>query len=386
MADDTQSGRKNRIRWRALALEVGAIFIGITASFMVDEWREERQDTETFHRILGEIYYDVRMDESVIVGSVASNNASLLIASDLVLRESEIPPPEDLFSQLETVFADNVIRKPTLAGLDRLENTPLAIPVNDLQLSLDGGYGLYVTAIENIARQMAEVRRLRGALWWSTGAVPCLPPVAVSVTPEIVETLDLPGLLQPVIDAVYDGENCLPSADNQRLASRAIRDEAFRTGLREIIRIRQNIAAELLNARLRAFSLRETLETYLPDIRLPVRTLGIVGDATPGGWEPGHSVAMRQVGTHDWEVEIGFADGEVKFAANQSWTMNWGAPRPWVARGPYMSFDEGQVDVSEVFPAGTAVFNGLNIPVEPGRYHVRFNTRSGEYSFERLPD
>jgi hypothetical protein len=61
-------------RWRLLLLEIAAIFIGITASFWVDEWREERQDTATFHRILGEIYYDIIRDESFMTGWAATNN------------------------------------------------------------------------------------------------------------------------------------------------------------------------------------------------------------------------------------------------------------------------------------------------------------------------
>jgi hypothetical protein len=374
-----------RRRWRTLALEIAAIFIGITASFVVDEWREEHQDTQTFHRILGEIYYDVRIDESILVGSAASNNASLLLASDLALRDSAMPPAEELFQQLEAIFADNVMTQPTLAGTRRLENTPLSIPVNDVQLSLDNGYGLYIAGVDNIALQMARLRDLRSELWWQAGGVPCTPSVNVSLTPHEVETLDLNGQIQPVVDATHDGDRCLPSPDNQRAALRAVHDEAFLTGLRQVIRVRQNIAVALLSARATVHRLRGTLETYLPDIHLPVQTLGIVGDATTAGWDPALAVKMRRVTTHAWEVETRLSDGEVKFAANREWTMNWGAPRPWVARRSYMSFDE-QVDVAEVFPSGTAVFNGLNIPVESGRYRVRLNTRSGEYSFERLSD
>jgi len=374
-----------RRRWRTLALEVAAIFIGITASFVVDEWREEHQDTQTFHRILGEIYYDVRIDESILVGSAASNNASLLLASDLVLRDSAMPPAEELFQQLEIVFADNVMTQPTLAGTQRLENTPLSIPVNDVQLSLDNGYGLYIAGVDNMALQMARLRDLRADLWWRAGGVPCTLQITVSVTPDVVETLDLNGQMQPVVDATHDGDRCLPSPDNQRAAFRAVHDEEFLAGLRQVIRIRQNIAVALLSARATAHRLRGTLETYLPDIHLPVHTLGIVGDATPAGWDPALAIEMQQVATHVWEVETRLSDGEVKFAANREWTMNWGAPRPWVARTSYMSFDE-QADPSEVFPSGTAVFNGINIPVEEGRYRVRLNTRSGDYSFERLPD
>jgi hypothetical protein len=51
-----------------------------------------------------------------------------------------------------------------------------------------------------------------------------------------------------------------------------------------------------------------------------------------------------------------------------------------------MSFESVQVPVDEVFPSGTARFNGVNVPVEAGRYRVRFNTQSGDYRFELLEE
>ena len=40
----------------------------------------------------------------------------------------------------------------------------------------------------------------------------------------------------------------------------------------------------------------------------------------------------------------------------------------------------------EVFPSGIAEFDGLNIPVEPGHYRLRFNTHTFEYAFDRIED
>lgn len=372
-------------RWRTLALEIGAIFIGITASFIVDEWREQRQDLETFHRILGEIYYDIRVDESMLVGMAASNNAALMYASDLVLRERELPPPGPLFEQLERIFGENPFA-PTVGGFERLENTPLAIPVNDVQLSLDNAYGSYLQILEVLGLQMSELRELRRDLWSSTGVVACADPLqGIAIIPAIVVALDLAAQTSPAREAVNEDGVCLTASRNHEVSVRVMEDEAFLTGLRQVIRIRENIAGVLAYARTRTSYVRTVLEAYLPDIHLPVEELGMVGDATAASWDPTLAVDMRRAGTHEWEAEIDLVDGELKFVANHDWAMNWGAPRPWVASDFGMNFD-ADAATGAVFPSGRGVFNGINIPVEAGRYRVRFNTRSGDYSFQRLSD
>jgi hypothetical protein len=155
-------------RWRVLAVELVVIFIGITASFWVDEWREQRQDTETFHRILGEIYYDAILDESGLAGMAAFNNLALRHASNMAIRETDPPPGDELVTQLDIVFDANRV-SPTLGGYNRLTNTPLAIPVNDVQLDLDYRYGLYVSFHEEAAREFSDLRALRAAEWADRG-------------------------------------------------------------------------------------------------------------------------------------------------------------------------------------------------------------------------
>ncbi|NOZ45743.1 MAG: T9SS type A sorting domain-containing protein [Chlorobi bacterium] len=52
---------------------------------------------------------------------------------------------------------------------------------------------------------------------------------------------------------------------------------------------------------------------------------------------------------------------EMKFRENQDWAVNWG---------------------DSVFPSGTAIQNGTNIPVPVGSYVVTFNCSTGAYNFE----
>lgn len=379
-------------RWRLLLLEIAAIFLGITASFWVDEWREERQDTDTFHRILGEIYYNVILDGSVMTGLAAGNNQQLQYAADLALRDPVSASPdamsqegaEALFQVLEGVFyAYNPSL--TLGGYSRLTNTALNIPVNDIQLSLDNLYGLLVDGHENYAGLATALRDLGAQHWYGTGVIPCRDPLdGFPVEDERAEALDLLGQVAPAQQAIQRDGECLSAPINHSAAVQALESEAFRTALRLAIRIRRDIAAQLAWNRSIALSIRWALEDYLPDISLPIETLGLIGTATPAGWNQPEAIEMQRLGPNGWVLDIALADGEVKFLANREWTMNWGAPRPWVATSG--GFEAGQVSLEDAFPSGTAWFNGLNIPVKAGHYRIRFNTQSGRYSFEALDD
>ncbi len=90
-------------------------------------------------------------------------------------------------------------------------------------------------------------------------------------------------------------------------------------------------------------------------------TVGIIGDATPGGWE--NDTDMEFIPNSDsslWQLRIELTDGELKFRADNDWAVNWGAGD---------------------FPTGTAVRDGANIPVTAGEYLITFNSFTGFYNF-----
>ncbi|MGN0309561.1 MAG: DUF5115 domain-containing protein [Bacteroides sp.] len=71
-----------------------------------------------------------------------------------------------------------------------------------------------------------------------------------------------------------------------------------------------------------------TVDLNKPEMTLvPVSTIGLVGDATPGGW-PGDTPTDTPM-TYDkenrcWKVTAELGDGEFKFRANEAWAINWG--------------------------------------------------------------
>lgn len=100
----------------------------------------------------------------------------------------------------------------------------------------------------------------------------------------------------------------------------------------------------------------KTLEYTLTFLRFP--TIGIIGSATPGGWDT--DTPMTDNGDGTFSILIDLIDGEAKFRANNSWDFNWGGS-DW--------------------PSGIAELNGPNIPVTAGKYNVTFNPTTLEYSF-----
>jgi len=90
-------------------------------------------------------------------------------------------------------------------------------------------------------------------------------------------------------------------------------------------------------------------------------TVGIIGDATPGGWEMDTDLTQDADDPTIWTTSLELTDGEVKFRADDDWAVNWGGPD---------------------FPMGNATMGGANIPVEAGEYNITFNSLTGDYNFE----
>lgn len=92
-------------------------------------------------------------------------------------------------------------------------------------------------------------------------------------------------------------------------------------------------------------------------------TIGIIGDATPGGW--GEDTDMTPVGDGVYEITIALQALSAKFRADDAWDVAWG---------------------STDFPSGTGDVTGgsPNIPIpEAATYKVTFDTKDASYNFEK---
>ncbi|MBK9688833.1 MAG: SusF/SusE family outer membrane protein [Saprospiraceae bacterium] len=102
---------------------------------------------------------------------------------------------------------------------------------------------------------------------------------------------------------------------------------------------------------------------YTFSIIRPYSAVGIIGDATPGGWDTDTDMIKDETDPTIWRLRIELVDGEAKFRADNDWAVNWG---------------------SGDFPSGIAEQDGANIPVPAGDYKITFNTLTGEYNFEAV--
>ena len=91
--------------------------------------------------------------------------------------------------------------------------------------------------------------------------------------------------------------------------------------------------------------------------------IGLIGDATPGGWSVDTDLSKDAANPDLWKADVQLTNGSVKFRANHAWDVNWGGT---------------------TFPEGTGVPGGDNITVTEGKYRVSFNTNTLAYKFQKL--
>jgi starch-binding outer membrane protein SusE/F len=92
------------------------------------------------------------------------------------------------------------------------------------------------------------------------------------------------------------------------------------------------------------------------------QTVGIIGDATPGGWGASTQLTQDAADKFLWKGRMDLTSAEAKFRADNDWKISWGGA---------------------TFPEGIAVSDGgANIPVSAGDYKVEFHSATGVYKFE----
>lgn len=78
----------------------------------------------------------------------------------------------------------------------------------------------------------------------------------------------------------------------------------------------------------------------------PITTIGIIGDATPNGWDASTPMTYSKADCA-WVIkDVTLKDGELKFRANDGWDINWGGtPDALKQDGDNLKISEGTYDI-----------------------------------------
>ena len=78
----------------------------------------------------------------------------------------------------------------------------------------------------------------------------------------------------------------------------------------------------------------------------PITTIGIIGDATPNGWDASTPMTYSKA-DGAWVIkDVTLKDGELKFRANDAWDINWGGtPDALKQDGDNLKMSEGTYDI-----------------------------------------
>jgi len=88
------SPSNRRIHWQRHALEFFVIVAGIMVSFLLNDWRQERQDRRDEQRLLNDLLVDLRQDSLNLANEIAET-MGILSRLERLARHAEQPIPQD---------------------------------------------------------------------------------------------------------------------------------------------------------------------------------------------------------------------------------------------------------------------------------------------------
>jgi hypothetical protein len=376
-------------RLRSLLLEVIAIFLGITASFAVEEWREERQENETFQRYLEAIYYDVMLEQVSLTYAVYNNNQHVTTLNTLLTGEHDSIPGDRLLAMVDAAFSLWAI-SPQDSSLRALMASDLSMPFDDTMQILTATYSTYSMMQDALQRLIADHNRTASQVSSEWGSVSnrtifrLAPDGQSMVQGPRLDQAEYVGLRQ----LFFDGDTFLPEQESVA----KVRQFLQLAGTRQLLAQEMERVMQASDLALGIMSVSETFKSAIrarfPDLRLSVRTLALVGSATEGGWVVAQAVPLHREreGGDWWSVDLTLGDGMAKFIANGDYSTSWGVEPAWAIVDPGANQTHYLGDPAAVFPSGVAALDGQNFPIRAGRYRVRFNTHTFEYRFEAIGD
>ena len=355
-------------------LEILAVFIGITGSLYVDKWRQQQDDYETLDRELRNLYYE--LSRTVSNDAVANSINVDATRSTVLLTYGDWQGFSDE-ELLEHFWNASYVFAPYLGDAElQASNSTLSIPFNGVLAQIEASLADLNMITNLVALTVDEIYSDSRSLIRASKTVPTVAFDSGLSDEDLVN--DVEELFEMTSDI---SSEFVATGDNLRAIRAAIEDPQVQMQLRQMIPLRQSLGLNILALIQVKRDVLEAIRRYAPDISVPFVEVGIDGSATRFGWQT--YLPMRQDGENPdiWHTTLDLEDGSVKFRADRAWVVNWGSSVSEPGVGDTVWEFVG--DSSAAFPTGTAILNGSNIPVQAGRYDIRFNTQTLEYSFER---
>lgn len=360
-------------------LEILAVFIGITASLFVDNWRQQRVDYESLDNELRTLHFELQRSQSNIEVLISQNNEALESSVLLAFGDtSRVDDAELLRHFWHTAWISNI---PAGGFTLQATNANLSIPFNDNLALIESTLKDLEDFAELYSSIAANVERRVYRLLESADLVPS--------TSGAGSGIKFPELVDVVFD-IYEltGElsgEFVADAHNLARIRAATEDPAVLTQMRQLVAARQALGIAIILLVQAERDAIDSIRRISPDLRVPFVEVGIDGSATPFGWQTYIEMQRDRDDPAVWRITLDFVDGEMKFRADQAWAVNWGSSVSEAGLGRDGDAWSYTGDISAAFPRGVAQLNGSNIPVRAGRYEVTFNTETLEYSFEEVP-
>ena len=359
---------------RVFFLEILAIFIGITGSLLVDDWRQRQQDREVLEHLLQATHYNALQDDALLeqmisgISDAMQSSLELLygdvasIADDELIRHFYIAPVEFVVIDIQP-------------GYRRLLNTSLSIPFDHTMAELDYLFSIFAANIDDYDRLRQRNYVLHRRLLQYAGLPTDFRSRSIDLTDEPARKF------AEFQDSLLQEEGYRAAVDDADAIRAALQDDNVRSLLLELVGIRFHMGGDLLSMLSANEQVINSIRRYDPNIPLPIGVVELSGDATSAGWSRGIAMTRDSQNPNLWSLKVTLTDGSVKFRADGGFASNWGVPNLPENRASFIGFEFGG-DASKVFPLGTAEFGGLNIPVQAGTYDVTFNTQNFVYTFD----
>lgn len=370
---------KNHNTFSIFMLEILAVFIGITGSLLVDNWRQQRFDYKSAENELRALHFELQRALSNSNVLINLNNDAL--ESTVLLAFGNTGALDDVELLRHFWRTTWVPYLPASQFNLQATNANLSIPFND-ELAL----------IESTIHDLRDFKEF----FRSTTAALSGRTIEITESANLVPSVTGAGagikyafLVDEVI-RMYEltgefGGEFVANQHNLQNVRAVTEDPLVLAQMQQLITYRQLLGIAIISLVQAQRDAIDAIQRFAPGISVPFVEVGIDGSATGFGWQT--YLAMQQDGDNPatWRITLDLIDGEVKFRADQAWAVNWGSSVSEAVLDGSGDAWSYVGDIGNAFPRGTAMLNGTNIPVRAGRYEVTFNTETLEYSFEEIP-